>query len=215
MLRAALVTSLALSGPVALAPWIEPVLRQGEQAGELLGQLAVERAAPPEALPLPVTETAETPLTDEELETELARETSKPARKSKGTTKRSAGSRSALPTPKRGLRVSQARVLGLARTGVIPTSRFVAATATRPAGLELAGVSGLGIGMREGDVLTHVAGVPVSERGQVVNLVLQARARRAAQISARFSRDGEPWMLVVDLPYPEAKPSRATSDVDR
>jgi hypothetical protein len=205
MLRVAILTSLALSCPLLARLGVEPVLERGEHAGVLLGRITLQEVRTPPPLAPPLPEELPTPLGGAELEAAFATET--PGH-SAGKKAKSAA-RAKLAAPKKGLRVSTERVLRLARAGAVPSSQFVAAGPTRAAGLRLLGVSALGIGMQDGDVLTHVAGVPVTDRGQVVNLVLHARARRAAQISARFSRDGETWLLVVDLPYPEPKAAPA------
>lgn len=102
---------------------------------------------------------------------------------------------------KRGVFVSAAAVLKLAEGRVMPRGVPVAAAGARPAGLRLVGVGGLGIGMRDGDVLTRVLGGGVGSVGDVVARVIAARDRRAREISAEFWRDGEAWALVVEQPY--------------
>lgn len=106
-----------------------------------------------------------------------------------------------LGVPKKGIRVRAARVLALANAGVRPSGTFVPARGRRPAGLALSGVSALGIGLRDGDVLTHAAGRPALSAGDVIGVVIGARAGRASEISGRFWRDGEPWNLIVEQPY--------------
>ncbi len=106
------------------------------------------------------------------------------------------------PARPRGLRVRASTVLALASAGVRPSGSFVPAESSRPAGLVLSGVSGLGVGLVDGDVLTHAAGQPVRSSGQVVGLVLGARAHGAAEIGGTFWRRGERWQLVVEQPYP-------------
>lgn len=85
---------------------------------------------------------------------------------------------------------------------MIPVGRSVPAGRGRPAGIEVTNVGALGIGVRDGDVLTEVAGVQVADAGEVVGMVLGARARRAPAISAVFYRGTEPWSLTVEMPYP-------------
>jgi hypothetical protein len=101
-------------------------------------------------------------------------------------------------------------VLRLAEGRVMPRAVPVAASGGRPAGLRLVGVGGLGVGMRDGDVLTRVLGGSVGSVGDVVARVIAARDRRAREISAEFWRDGEAWSLVVEQPYlnPVAQPWR-------
>lgn len=100
-----------------------------------------------------------------------------------------------------GVRVSAQQVLALAARRAVPQAVPVPAQGERPAGLRLVGVSALGVGMRDGDILTRVAGAPVTSAGAVVEIVLRARAKQAREISAEFWRDGARWALVVEQPY--------------
>lgn len=103
--------------------------------------------------------------------------------------------------PRHGVFVPARAVLRLAAARVIPRAVPVGPSGTRPAGLRLVGVGGLGLGMRDGDVLTRVAGASVTSVPAVVRGVIAARAQRAREISAEFWRDGEAWSLVVEQPY--------------
>ena len=105
--------------------------------------------------------------------------------------------------PTRGIRVSAAAVLRLANRGVRPGGSPVAATDDRPAGLALQGVSGLGIGLRDGDVLTQCAGAPASSTGAVIGAVLAARQRRAPAMSGVVYRGADKIALYVEMPYPK------------
>lgn len=91
----------------------------------------------------------------------------------------------------------------------MPQAVPVAATEQHPAGLRLVGVGGLGVGLRDGDVLSRVSGSPVTSVGAVVELVLGQRARLARDISGEFWRNGERWALLVEQPYLE--PNSPTS----
>jgi hypothetical protein len=104
-------------------------------------------------------------------------------------------------SPKLGIRVPAQTVLRLANAKAVPQGTFVAAEQGRPAGMRLQGVSAYGVGLRDGDVLTQVGGAPATSRSDVVGAVLQARAARAPAISAIFWREGEPWRLLVEMPY--------------
>jgi hypothetical protein len=106
-----------------------------------------------------------------------------------------------LVAPKFGIRVPAQTVLRLANARAVPQGTFVPAESGRPAGMRLQGVSNYGVGLRDGDVLTQVAGIPSTSRSQVVNAVLQARAVKAPAVSAIFWREGEPWRLLVEMPY--------------
>jgi hypothetical protein len=102
-----------------------------------------------------------------------------------------------------GIRISSAQVLALASRRAMPSAVFVKANAQHPAGLLLSGVSALGVGMQDGDVLTEAAGQKVSSVATVVGIVLAARARQATEISGRFYRGGVPFSLTVEQPYPQ------------
>jgi hypothetical protein len=115
--------------------------------------------------------------------------------------------RAPAPAAQKGVYVRANAVLRLARVGARPSGVPVRATADRPAGLALVGVSGLGVGLSDGDILTHAGGVPARSPGQVVGLVISARGARAGQISGRFWRRGEYYDLVVEQPYLKPKPS--------
>jgi hypothetical protein len=114
---------------------------------------------------------------------------------------RRVANRGAERAPERGLRVSAQVVLRLARSGVRPSGTLVKASQACPAGLRLSGVGGLGVGLRDGDILTHAAGRPATSRADVVGAVIGARGARQREVSGRFCRDGEPWNLVVEQPY--------------
>lgn len=100
-----------------------------------------------------------------------------------------------------GIRVRAKTVLAIAEQGARPSGIFLEAEGKRPAGLMLLGVGGLGIGLQDGDILTHAAGQPATSEGQVVSLVLSARGARQPQIGGRVWRSGVSFPLVVDQPY--------------
>ena len=102
----------------------------------------------------------------------------------------------------RGIHVGAATVLRLAGSGVRPSGAPVPASGVRPAGLALSGLGGLGVGLRDGDVLTEVAGAAATSEGAVVGAVIAARDRRAPAISGQVWRGVEIWQIVVDMPYP-------------
>lgn len=109
--------------------------------------------------------------------------------------------RKAGPPARLGVFVSAATVLRLANAQVMPRAVAVGPQGARPAGLRLIGVSGLGVGMRDGDVLTSVLGARVGATGEVVSRVIAARGRRAREISGEFWRNGVPGSIVVEQPY--------------
>jgi hypothetical protein len=106
--------------------------------------------------------------------------------------------------PGKGMRsvlISEQTVLRLANQGVIPQASAVPQQASRPAGLQLAGVGAMGVGLQDGDVLFQVAGVPVRSDTQVAEIVRAARDRQVRSVSARIWRNGETLALVVGMPY--------------
>jgi hypothetical protein len=106
--------------------------------------------------------------------------------------------------PQHGIRVSAAQVLALAARRAMPQAVPVKATAQHPAGLQLRGVSALGVGLQDGDVLTEAAGQKATSVAAVVGIVLAARGRQVPEISGRFYRGGVPFSLSVEQPYPNA-----------
>ena len=102
-----------------------------------------------------------------------------------------------------GVRVSSAQVLSLAARRAMPLAVPVKANAQHPAGLLLRGVSGMGIGMQDGDVLTEAAGQKATSVAVVVGVVLAARGRQVPEISGRFFRGGVLYALTVEQPYPK------------
>ncbi len=135
-------------------------------------------------------------------ETELASEASA-SRVASGPTKLTrTGKRGSKPAALHAVRISSAQVLSLASHRAVPDAAPVPANADHPAGLLLRGVSGLGIGMQDGDVLTEAAGQRASSVAAVVGVVLAARARHSSEISGRFFRAGVPYVLTVEQPYP-------------
>lgn len=103
-----------------------------------------------------------------------------------------------------GVRISSAQVLALAARRAMPQAVPVKASAEHPAGLLLRGVSALGVGLQDSDVLTEAAGQKASSVAVVVGIVLAARGRQVPEISGRFFRAGVPFGLTVEQPYPKA-----------
>jgi hypothetical protein len=98
--------------------------------------------------------------------------------------------------------ISSAQVLSLAARRAMPGAAPVRASTDHPAGLQLRGVSALGVGLQDGDVLTEAAGQRASSVALVVGVVLAARARHSSEISGRFYRAGVPYLVSVEQPYP-------------
>lgn len=128
---------------------------------------------------------------------------SAPKSKQRGTRRNSAPNAS--PAATRGIRISASQILGLARIRAMPHAVPVPATGQHPAGLRLIGVGALGVGMRDGDVLSRVSGAPVNSVAAVVAMVLSHRGRLAREITGEFWRNGERWVLLVEQPYLQPK----------
>jgi hypothetical protein len=101
----------------------------------------------------------------------------------------------------RSIFVSAEQVLRLSETRVTPKGVRTQASGSRPAGLALRGVEGLGIGLRDGDVLTRALGQPALSSSAVVQAILVARARRVKVLEGEFYRGNERWTLLVEQPY--------------
>jgi hypothetical protein len=102
-----------------------------------------------------------------------------------------------------GVRISAAQVLALAERRAMPQAVPVKANAYHPAGLLLRGVSALGVGVQDGDVLTEAAGQKATTVATVIGIVLAARARQSPEISGRFYRAGVQFLVTVEQPYPK------------
>jgi len=125
-----------------------------------------------------------------------------------GSTRKKAAPAKPAPAAPKSIFVPASRVLAIAESGARPRGKPVPATARRPAGLKLSGVSALGIGLLDGDVLTEAAGAPALDSAAVIQSVLRARARRAKTISGTCYRGDARFSLVVEQPYlpPGSKP---------
>lgn len=118
-----------------------------------------------------------------------------------GGSKRGKG-RVASPVPaSRSIFVSAETVLKLSESRVKPRGVRVAANGVRPEGLRLVGVDALGIGLRDGDVLTRALGQPALSSSAVVRAVLVARSHRVKVLEGEFFRGQERWLLRVEQPY--------------
>jgi len=203
-MRRPLLTALAVAASFALAAWGSA--RLARASGDAIGS-AVARAAlslptpghglldppsPQDSAPSPADAA---PVIFEDLpDLDAAASITKPGKKKPSSTK---------VRPARGIRVPAATVLRLASRGVRPSGSPVPASGDRPAGLALQGVGALGIGLRDGDVLTQVAGAPASSASAVIGAVLAARQRRAPAMSGLVYRGSEKIALYVEMPYPK------------
>jgi hypothetical protein len=97
--------------------------------------------------------------------------------------------------------VSAEAVLKLAESAARPRGSFVAATATTPAGLRLSGVSGLGIGVQDGDILIEALGITPRASSQIIGAIIEARAKNARYLSGTLWRRGQSFRITVEQPY--------------
>jgi hypothetical protein len=113
--------------------------------------------------------------------------------------------------PAKGIFVSSATVLKLASRGGRPRGTPVKAQGARPAGLRLSGVSALGIGLEDGDVLTRALGRPALSAGAVVEAVIVARSKRMKVLDGEFYRGNDRYVIQVEQPYLEAMSDAASA----
>jgi hypothetical protein len=105
------------------------------------------------------------------------------------------------------IHINSDAVLKIANSGRRPTGKPVTADGERPAGVQVFGADSLGVGVRDGDVITRVSGVAVTSVGQVISLVIAARGARQRIISAQVFRGKRSYVLTVEQPYlPQAEP---------
>ena len=110
------------------------------------------------------------------------------------------------------IHVSASKVLCLAQQGSEPSGKPTPAKGKRPAGVALYGVSGLGIGAMDGDVVTEVLGQPVRSVAQGIMLIIAARAAQRPVITGTIWRGSRPISVAVEQPY--TVPDCSTEDAD-
>jgi len=202
--------------PVVLAALVLPPLgavRLGQALADRWGTAIGREAAAAAVHLVPTPAPAPAPIEEEStLAVELDESIARPPDGGKPPTaaERKAGKRRG-PPARVGVYVPAATVMRLAQAQVMPRAVAVGPLGARPAGLRLIGVGGLGIGMRDGDVLTRVLGAPVSATGEVISRVIAARGRRAREISGEFWRNGAACSIVVEQPYLEEEPGKTAS----
>jgi hypothetical protein len=109
-----------------------------------------------------------------------------------------------------GILVRARTVLRLAEAGARPEGTPVAQSPEHPAGILLRGVTSMGIGLRDGDILVRAAGQPVTEPGAVISAVISARGARMPIITGQFWRDGRIHPIAVEQPY--LQPTEQTTE---
>jgi S1-C subfamily serine protease len=105
-----------------------------------------------------------------------------------------------------GVYIDERKISELARLQAMPAGKPVPSNGTRPSGIALFGVAGLGVGLRDGDVLTAVEGRSVQAEGQVVGIVVGMLARHARRISGEFWRGNRRGSIVVEVPVVRLAP---------
>lgn len=186
-----LLASCALGLPFVL------VATSASSLVEPLSRLAVDallRASAPLQAPIELVVTAEPP----DIDQPLALGDGVLAASSGGGKRKAAVSRPQAPPA---LFVSAEKVLQLSRSAARPQGAFVAATATHPAGLRLAGVAPLGIGVQDGDILVEALGVSPQSAGQIIGAIIEARAKQARYLSGSIWRRGQTFRITVEQPY--------------
>jgi hypothetical protein len=93
------------------------------------------------------------------------------------------------------------KVLCLALQGTQPSGRPTPARGKRPAGVAVYGVTGLGVGVKDGDVITEIMGQPVHSVAQGIALIIAARAARQHLITGTLWRATRAMSIAVEQPY--------------
>ncbi len=176
--------------PVAVGPRLEEAAeRLGRQAGSVVSQHANQSA--PSRVEI---------LTDTD-EATAVRGASACGAGSKASNRARDGRASGRHGASHAVFIGHDTMLRIVNERAVPDGRPVPRAGQRPAGIQLLGVTPMGLGMQDGDILTDVEGRSVTSEAAVVGAVVAALSRHAPTIQARFFRAGRPWMLVVEIPY--------------
>lgn len=97
--------------------------------------------------------------------------------------------------------VGRSTVLRLSQGAARPRGSFIGPTAEHPAGLQLTGVSALGIGVQDGDVLIEALGISPRSPGEIVGAIIEARSKRVPTLGGTLWRRGQTFQIVVEQPY--------------
>ena len=79
----------------------------------------------------------------------------------------------------------------------------------RPAGIRLSGVSGLGLGLRDGDTIVAVEGEPALDEEAATDIALSAIARGGATLHATVMRGERTFPITAELPLAPGVPGKA------
>lgn len=144
---------------------------------------------------------------------ELPAALAEPIRDTPPATNKKSGKKPIKKAPAKGIFVPASSVLKLASRGGRPRGTPVKASGARPAGLRLSGVSALGIGLEDGDVLTRALGRPALSASSVVESVLVARAKRVKVLDGEIYRGNDRYLIQVEQPYLDAPTSADTAAI--
>lgn len=139
---------------------------------------------------------------------ELPADLAAPGRDTPAAVKQPARKKTLKKAPAKGIFVSAQTVLKLASRGGRPRGTPVKAAGARPAGLLLSGVSALGIGLEDGDVLTRALGRPALSAGSVVEGVIVARSKRVKVLDGEIYRGNDRYLIQVEQPYLDSVPPK-------
>ena len=79
----------------------------------------------------------------------------------------------------------------------------------KPAGVRLTGVSGAGVGLRDGDRVVAIDGHPTLDDDSATDVALGAIARGKSTLRVSLMRGDQPFEATVDLPLAPALPSES------
>jgi hypothetical protein len=91
-------------------------------------------------------------------------------------------------------------------------ARWSGAEDGAPPGVRLTGVSALGVGLRDGDIVTSIEGVPAPDAETATDEALEVIARGSAVLHATVQRGDQVLALTADLPAaapPETQAGKA------
>jgi hypothetical protein len=187
---------LLVSGIALAAPFVLVAKAQSAVAESLVSRTvaALLRATAPL---VPVAPAAADAADDTVVTFDIAAEGAAPS-SVRAPAPRSATAAPARPQP---LFVSAASVLLLSKSAARPHGTFVSKTPQHPAGLRLTGVAGLGIGVKDGDILVDALGMTPRSSGEIIGAVIQARAQRVRYLSGMLWRSGQTFRITVEQPY--------------
>jgi hypothetical protein len=100
----------------------------------------------------------------------------------------------------RGLLIGADLVTQAVKSGVRPLAVPAPASGMRPDGFALYGVGGFGAGLRDGDVVTSIAGTPASSVGVLIGAIAGSVQANAKSLSAVVWRGDAKLLVTVEIP---------------